>query len=83
MQFQNSLLAIAGLLTVNCLASPAAPKPTQAPVASNWVNYTTVPGFFLQDDAETNPTGFDYVSIPRRTCILIFRALLIYTSSLD
>lgn len=26
------------------------------------INFTSVPGYFLQDDAATNPTGFDYVS---------------------
>ena len=28
------------------------------------VNYTTVTGYFLQDDASTTPSGFDYVSGP-------------------
>lgn len=26
------------------------------------INFTSVPGYFIQDDAATNPTGFDYVS---------------------
>jgi hypothetical protein len=25
------------------------------------INFTSVPGFFIQDDAATDPTGFDYV----------------------
>lgn len=27
----------------------------------SYINYTTVPGFFLQDDPSTSTTGFDYV----------------------
>jgi hypothetical protein len=26
------------------------------------INFTSVPGYFVQDDAATNPSGFDYVS---------------------
>lgn len=61
MQLKNAL--VAGLLTVTCSASPSHPKPTHAPALGqkSWVNYTTVPGFFLQDEEATNPTGFDYV----------------------
>ena len=29
---------------------------------SHYINYTTVTGFFLQDDVATNPSSFDYVS---------------------
>lgn len=29
---------------------------------SHYINYTTVTGFFLQDDSSTNPSSFDYVS---------------------
>lgn len=28
------------------------------------IKYTAVPGYFLQDDANTNVTGFDYVQVP-------------------
>jgi len=30
--------------------------------ADKSIVYTSVPGFFLQDDNSTSPTGFDYVS---------------------
>jgi hypothetical protein len=26
------------------------------------IKFTSVPGYFVQDDDATNPTGFDYVS---------------------
>lgn len=28
---------------------------------SHYINYTTVPGFFLQDEASTDASTFDYV----------------------
>ena len=36
-----------------------------APANNVFLNYTTVKGYFLQDDPATNPTGFDYVSLFR------------------
>lgn len=30
------------------------------------IKYTSVPGFFLQDDANTDPNTFDYVRMPKR-----------------
>ena len=30
---------------------------------SEWINYTTLTGFFLQDEVDTIPSGFDYVSL--------------------
>lgn len=29
------------------------------------IKFTSVPGYFLQDNETTNPTGFDYVSDQR------------------
>lgn len=29
----------------------------------SYINYTTVTGFFLQDEAATNPSTFNYVSV--------------------
>lgn len=29
------------------------------------IKYSSVPGFFLQDDPNTNPSTFDYVRKPR------------------
>lgn len=64
-----SLLSIAG-------AVPGAqfPHATPAPYydarsnsgshGKSWINYTAVPGFFLQDEATTVPSTFDYVWIP-------------------
>jgi hypothetical protein len=28
---------------------------------SHFTNYTTIPGFFLQDETSTDPSTFDYV----------------------
>lgn len=30
----------------------------------SYINYTTITGFFLQDDPTTDPSTFDYVSAP-------------------
>ncbi|KAK2615752.1 hypothetical protein N8I77_002484 [Diaporthe amygdali] len=30
---------------------------------SHYINYTTVPGFFLQDEASTDPSSFDYTTV--------------------
>lgn len=39
----------------------------EAHVASHhsYINYTTLTGFFLQDDPTTNASTFDYVSAPK------------------
>jgi hypothetical protein len=47
-------------------ASLAAPQPTALAVlprlnSNEYVNYTTLTGFFLQDDPTTNSGTFDYV----------------------
>ncbi|PQE13800.1 phosphoglycerate mutase protein [Rutstroemia sp. NJR-2017a BVV2] len=51
------------ILSVASASHP--PHPTAAPQYSghsqnSWINYTAVPGFFLQDDAATTPSTFDY-----------------------
>lgn len=33
--------------------------------ASKSINYTTVQGYFIQDDASTDPSSFDYVRLYR------------------
>lgn len=52
------------VLTLSTLAVTAlgywTPRP--GPVL-DYVNYTTVTGFFLQDEAATVPGTFDYVSV--------------------
>jgi len=50
--------------------STAAPTATVTPIVNGWVNYTAVQGIFLQDDPNTNPTGFDWV----RQCVLAVKA---------
>lgn len=47
-------------------AAVAAPQPTALAVvprlsSNEYINYTTVTGFFLQDEPTTNPGTFDYV----------------------
>jgi hypothetical protein len=50
------------LLAVTCAANWA-PRPTSAPGHStpDYIQYSTVTGFFLQDDNATVPGTFDYV----------------------
>lgn len=36
-------------------------------VYSHYLNYTTITGFFLQDEASTDPSTFDYVGSCRPT----------------
>jgi len=48
-------------------AAIAAPQPTALAVLprlqpNEYLNYTALSGFFLQDDPNTSTTGFDYVS---------------------
>lgn len=62
----SSILVAAGILAL-ANATPA-PLPTLAAVlprtsGDKWINYTTLTGFFAQDDAATVPGTFDYVSI--------------------
>ncbi|KAB8298269.1 hypothetical protein EYC80_002002 [Monilinia laxa] len=68
-----SLTVLLSILSV--VGATPAPIPTPAPYydslvprtkpgvgshGTTWVNYTAVPGFFLQDDEKTDPTIFDY-----------------------
>ncbi|TVY46279.1 putative phosphoglycerate mutase [Lachnellula cervina] len=50
-------------LSVTCTAN-SAPHPTSAPKYSSlgYIKYSTVPGFFLQDDNATVPGTFDYTA---------------------
>jgi hypothetical protein len=57
-----------GILAGTCIAKVIpAPAPTSADVlpriySDQYFNYTTLTGFFAQDDPATNPSTFDYVS---------------------
>ncbi|KAF4626683.1 hypothetical protein G7Y89_g11475 [Cudoniella acicularis] len=55
--------AILSALVVTC-AGHWAPRPTPAPShpSSDFINYTTVTGFFLQDESSTDPGTFDYTA---------------------
>lgn len=37
----------------------------EATTTPSYINYTTVTGYFLQDDPKTNSSAFDYVSMVR------------------
>ena len=57
-----------GLLSLAIAAPAPAPEPTAAAIlprirGTEWINYTTLTGFFLQDEVDTVPSGFDYVSL--------------------
>jgi hypothetical protein len=59
------LLPFGFAITCASLAAPA-PEPTALAVlprtrSNEYTNYTTLTGFFLQDDLATSTTGFDYV----------------------
>jgi hypothetical protein len=60
-----------GILAGTCIAKAIpAPAPTSAAVLpriypDQYFNYTTLTGFFAQDDPATNPSTFDYVSALR------------------
>ncbi len=67
---QLKSLLVSSLIAAVCPAAAiAAPEPTLAPRhdkhndhdSSSYINYTTVGGFFLQDEATTVPGTFDYV----------------------
>ncbi|KAJ8060220.1 hypothetical protein OCU04_010563 [Sclerotinia nivalis] len=60
-----SILSIAGAVPGGNFprATPAPyynPQSSTGSHAASWINYTAVPGFFLQDDATTVPSTFDY-----------------------
>jgi hypothetical protein len=54
----KSLLVLASLAIDGSLAWKAG---SQCSSSYSYINYTTVPGFFVQDDPATSTTGFDYV----------------------
>jgi hypothetical protein len=62
---------LSGILASTCIAKAVpAPAPTSAAVLpriypDEYFNYTTLTGFFLQDDPATNPSTFDYVRVSR------------------
>jgi hypothetical protein len=66
MQLKSLIPAIPGFFAIAC-AAIAALQPTALAVlprisSNEYINYTTLMGFFLQDDPATNPSTFDYVS---------------------
>lgn len=62
MAFKTFVASVVGALAVTCAASP---KPISAPSHSSYINYTTVTGFFAQDDPATVASTFDYVCAHR------------------
>jgi hypothetical protein len=65
MQLRSLIPATLGFFAITCTAT-AAPHPTSLAVlprisSNEYINYTTLTGFFLQDDPATNPSTFDYV----------------------
>lgn len=46
--------------------------------ARSYIQYSTVPGYFLQDDNSTNATTFDYVS---KSMLIVIQALIFLTDS--
>ncbi|PMD62443.1 phosphoglycerate mutase family protein [Hyaloscypha bicolor E] len=61
------LLPFGFAITCASLAAPA-PEPTALAVlprihSNEYINYTTLTGFFLQDDPATSTTGFDYAAV--------------------
>lgn len=53
----------ASLLSVALAFAPSAMAWKQVSDCDD-IKYTSVPGFFLQDDPSTDPGSFDYVRIP-------------------
>jgi hypothetical protein len=62
MAFKTFVASVVGALAVTCAALP---KPISAPSHSSYINYTTVTGFFAQDDPATVASTFDYVCAHR------------------
>lgn len=54
----NSLIVAAVAAALPHAAQAYFQKPVDV---SGYLNYTTVTGYFLQDEASTNATAFDYV----------------------
>ena len=63
MSVKSLLSFVLGTFAVMC-AADAAPQPTPAPRSTpEYINYTTITGFFLQDEPTTNVSTFDYVRL--------------------
>ncbi|KUJ06823.1 phosphoglycerate mutase-like protein [Mollisia scopiformis] len=63
---QITKILVASALAATC-SGTAAPLPTPAAIlprlsSNEWINYTTLTGFFAQDDPATNPSTFDYTT---------------------
>lgn len=64
MTLSTILSLVTSMLAVTC-ATAGPPLPTATALARSgisWINYTTITGYFLQDDSSTIPGTFDYVS---------------------
>ena len=59
-----SKILVLAILAVTAVQGNWTPRPTPGPQhpAKDFINYTTVTGFFAQDDPATDPGTFDYVS---------------------
>lgn len=59
------MFALASSLLLALAAASAAWKTGagKCDAYSHHINYTTIPGFFLQDEASTDASTFDYVSL--------------------
>lgn len=49
------------IVTLFAVAPAAVAGWTWSEAEGKSINFTSVPGYFVQDDGATNPTGFDYV----------------------
>lgn len=49
------------LVTLLAVAPAAVAGWTWSEAKGKSITFTSVPGFFVQDDAATDPSGFDYV----------------------
>lgn len=62
------------MLSTLTLAALAVPLATAASLnvtdPNGYIQYTTVTGYFLQDDPATNASTFNYVSLPQDACPL-------------
>jgi hypothetical protein len=48
----------------------------------SYIKYTTITGFFLQDDPKTDPSTFDYVRFARTLeCLVLLKALSVSAES--
>lgn len=61
----STLFSFGSLAVIVTCSAVAAPAPTLASRyhGQTYINYTTITGFFAQDDPETNVSTFDYVSL--------------------